>query len=1133
MKSPLLLCALLALPVLAATPGPPTVAIPPGKTPLTDIGIYRVFWQSRGKEPVAMPDSWMGHFDPATGISYQPWGVVAGRPALLMHSPWRVPPGITWVEYSLQLPRATPIKLSFGIAMGADVVGPDKSDGVTFSCRLETKDGKQELMRKNYDRAEWLDYSFDLSKYAGEPVKLALEVDPGPKDNASFDFSFFGDASITAGKAGESARDTVVRLSRTKAYLATAGISLAGFANPTNQTLAPGNLLRGTTRLEETGGAWRFVYDGADARVVYTYRPATGSLSDFTAQVDGTPAFLPADGGGLTVMEEVGGKKQERQLSGGRAVAVRRDGTGLAMDWEYARAGKPLRVAWHFSLVGKALMVGVACESPVVTRFSLGNVGGAALRRTFSVPYLLQGNPHYLFAQNAYVCRFFDWKVSHASSCPQGGAVYEPKTDGTRNPLCEQGYIAVSPNVQEVLPAIPNPASPFRDMLGPCIMLDIWGHHRGTYAGDAENLRNLKDLGVDHMVIIQHDWQRYGYDVKLPDHIPANPAYGGEEGMKLFGQAANECGYRWSVHENYIDLYPDAPSYDALARVLREDGSPSPAWYNPGTKVQSYGLKSNRALEFAKQNAPEIHRRYGTTAAYLDVHSSVVPWHQLDHDATQPLAAMELAKVQNDTALFQYMRGTHQGPLFGEGANQFYWAGLCDGVEAQVQGGEDHQAFLDLDLLRIHPRMVNHGMGYYERWFRRGYDHQLGFETGTMEQIDKYRAMELAYGHAGFVGSPHDHNWHWVVREHQLMHPVQRLYGTSRPVDIEYEVAGQLVTASAALPAGDTARQRIRYESGLTLWVNWKPEPWKVEGRTLPQWGSLAKGPETEVSTALHDGRIADYAECPEYVFADARTYAYMPYRRAPVRIEPRLKDFAYLGGDRVRATYEWVVGETISEDYHCFVHGSQPAGGDVPEKIVFQQDHPLPKPTSQWRVGEVITDGPYEFPIAGPGDAFDLTIGMFKTDRLALKGVDDGHRRIILAKLKVTRENGRITGITAAKPDVRQLAATPAEADFTAHLNPPGTWVDFGKVATDGAVKINRDADRLVIFPYPRDCQFKLSLDVKALAPKADGRRIKLTALAAGDQRNLGEVPFQMEKGRLVFQAGMAGAGRYAVSWE
>ncbi len=204
---------------------------------------------------------------------------------------------------------------------------------------------------------------------------------------------------------------------------------------------------------------------------------------------------------------------------------------------------------------------------------------------------------------------------------------------------------------------------------------------------------------------------------------------------------------------------------------------------------------------------------------------------------------MALDKVIHDTELFQFERDTHQGPLFGEGANHFYWAGRCDGVEAQVAGGEDHSPLLDFDLLKIHPQMVNHGMGYYERWFRSGYQHRLGEETGTVEQIDKYRAMELAYGHAGFVGSPHDQNWQWVVREHHLLHPVQQLYGNSRPTDILYEVDGQLVTASAALALGETTRQRIRYDSGLTLWVNWRPESWQAAGRTLPQWGFLAWDP--------------------------------------------------------------------------------------------------------------------------------------------------------------------------------------------------------------------------------------------------------------------------------------------------
>ena len=602
--------------------------------------------------------------------------------------------------------------------------------------------------------------------------------------------------------------------------------------------------------------------------------------------------------------------------------------------------------------------------------------------------------------------------------------------------------------------------------------------------------------------------------------------------MKLFGQTANAYGYLWSLHENYIDLYPDAPSYDASARVLRADGTPSPAWYNPGTQVQSFGLKCNRALGYAKNNSPEVHRRYATTAAYLDVHSCVPPWHQLDHEANQPMAAMALAKVQYDTELFQFERDTHEGPLFGEGANHFYWAGRCDGVEAQVAGGEDHTPLLDFDLLKIHPQMVNHGMGYYERWFRSGYQHRLGEETGTMEQIDKYRAMELAYGHAGFVGSPHDHNWHWVVREHHLMHPVQRLYGTAKVTEILYEVDGQLVTASVALAVSDTSRQRIRYDSGLTLWVNWRPEPWQVEGHVLPQWGFLALGPQTQVSTMLNDGRVADFAECPEYVFADARTSFHMPYRREPRQIEPRLRDFQYLGGNRVRVTYEWVVGEAPDTDYRCFVHAVNPQAANNPDHIVFQQDHGLPKPTSQWRPNDVIVDGPYEIAVSDQFDAYDLTIGLFRDERLRLKGLRDAANRIVVARLNLQREAGKLVGVTATTPTSALLPRSATDADFSAHLNAAGTWIDFGPVATDGSVKINKHADRLVVFPYPRERVFRAVLDLQQLAPAARIDRVQVRMLAAGDQRDSGAASISLDGLRLQLTFGQPNVGQYLVTW-
>ncbi len=191
---------LLFAPTVSAAETPDlSVLLPPGETLLADIGTYRVSWQSYGQEPVAMPVSWSGHFEPRAGISYQDWGRVLGRRALLLHSPWHVPPGKTWADYELSLPRLVPIRLKLGIAMGPDVASPDRSDGVTFSCYLTVDGREQELLRRHQAEARWLDFDFDLTPYAGRTVVLRLQVEPGPKNNASFDYSFFGDARIAVG----------------------------------------------------------------------------------------------------------------------------------------------------------------------------------------------------------------------------------------------------------------------------------------------------------------------------------------------------------------------------------------------------------------------------------------------------------------------------------------------------------------------------------------------------------------------------------------------------------------------------------------------------------------------------------------------------------------------------------------------------------------------------------------------------------------------------------------------------------------------------------------------------------------------------------------------------------------------
>lgn len=1128
-----ILCALAIMPIYmeARADEVPdwSVTLPPGETRLSDIGLYRVSWQSYGREAVVMPPSWRGHADAVSGIMYQDKGRILDRSAFVMHPPWRVPPGRTWVEYSLALPAPTPICLSFGIAMGPDTTTAKKSDGVTFSCSLVEGGRETELMRQHHVKAEWRDYDFDLSEYAGKTIVVRLQVEPGPRNDSAFDHAFFGDAKITSGDAQAYREQLLHDIVSSKAYEATAKCGLAPLCNTAQHGVAPANLLPCTNALEQSGNEWHFSYEGDDCRLVYRYTPTSGTLDDFVVQMDGGPPFQPAVGGGASV--HVDKNEATLEARGGKAVRVMRDNDVLNVLWEYDIAGKPLRIDWTYKILGKSMLVSARCDEPLVSSFSLGDIGPTPMCKTIGVPGLL-GCMNYLRTPGVFICRYLDWSVSHASRTEQGEATYNQKTDGVRNPLVENGYIAVSPNMGEALPNIPNPPSPYLAELGPRIVLDIWRHHEGTYNGDAENLRELKDNGVDHLAIISHVWQCYGYDTKLPDHLPANPALGGDIGMAAFGRVANDCGYPWALHENYVDLYPDAPSYDPSARVLLADGSPAKAWFNPSTKVQGFGLKCNRSLGFARQTSPEIHRRFGTTAAYLDVHTCAPPSNQLDHQADQPMAAQARARVTYDTELFQFMRDTHGGPLFGEGRWHFYWAGLCDGVEAEVVGGEDHMPLLDFDLLKMHPQMVNHGMGYYEHWYRPGYNLRWGIDAGSMTQIDKYRAQELAYGHAGFVGDAQTDNIVWVAREHHLMYPVQRLYGTAKPVEIRYEVDGQMVTASAALAGGNTLRQRIRYDNGLTIWVNWRAEPWPIEGHLLPQWGFLAIAPDTEVSTALRDGKVADYAKCPEYVFADARTYAQAAFLGETKDIEPRLLSFKYLGENRIQVTYEWIVGESLNQDYRCFVHGIQ-SDGDGSQGIEFQQDHSLPKPTTEWRKGDRIVDGPHEFQVSDRLDACDLVVGLQNDHRILLRGHGGFEPRVAIARLKLQRQNGKITNITADSVDGPPNENARNQIDFASHLNPPGTWIEFGDVSTDGAVKIERENNQLVLIPLSRDRSFHVSMNLEALAPSADVSRVQVRALAAGTHRDLGPAGFKWDDGRLIVAWERSDAGHYVIVWK
>jgi len=744
-------------------------------------------------------------------------------------------------------------------------------------------------------------------------------------------------------------------------------------------------------------------------------------------------------------------------------------GGGAVLTRTYAVAGQTATVTITGRMRGKSLVFSVACDRPLISGLRGGDWGPTMRRRQVLLPYY-SSPVWFLTRENLFAGSFLDWTASGASSQDGTRAAYDARTDGTRNLLRERLVYTAAWHLAETLPNIPNPPSPFRADLSGRIMLDIWG---GSFPSIQAHLHALAASGLGPAAAILHDWQRDGYDNGLPAHVPANPKLGGDPAMVILVKEAQTDGIEVALHENYVDYYPNFEGFKDADIARAPDGGRVRAWYNPGTKTQSFAVKPSRILPLAQTQGPEIVRRYGSAACYLDVNSAVPPWFHVDADSGQP-GAGEFKTVRDaHRALWTYERGLHHGPVFGEGNNHWYWSGDLDGVEAQFgQGWHDGAGtsaplLVDFDLLKIHPLEFNHGMGYYERWWAHGPDAR----RGLLSLLDQYRMQEAAYGHQGFLGGEAWHDPALVWLETHLMRPLTVRTALAGPVAIDYFNGRRWLdtTAAAKSDAPDAwSRVRIRYGSGLTVWANGGASPLRVGGGTLPPNGWLASGAGLTAGTTLRSGVVSDMAETGDSVFVNARPASDWEMT-GTVRVRPTVAGFTPTGPRSFRASYQWAVGQALAADCSCFVHFVQPSATDDREGIRFQQDHALAQPTSHWKPGGMVSDGPWDITVpadAAPGD-YLWTVGLSAPGggRLALLGKSDAQNRIILGTLHVAPDGLTFTPIP---PD----AAPPA-----APVNQSGRVLDFGAVRTNGSAFLRREGPDWTLRPFPRDRPFTLEL--------------------------------------------------------
>ena len=614
---------------------------------------------------------------------------------------------------------------------------------------------------------------------------------------------------------------------------------------PTNATVnaAPRREAAATTGAE-------FTYPGPGYTITYHFTPNLGTLNDLRAVYNNNFTFAPAIGGGIYEVLLAGellrpweGRHTSQLLSesnqNGRYTATFR--------WSYN--GDSLDFTVRLWREQNKLRIEYDSASEKITQFHLDRSEDTPDPKVVELPY----GHNVLYTNGIFVSGMIDHEVSNASilyplkfrfsntSAYYGyGGEYRPLTNGRRRPLHEAATIAIAPTIEDVFYYPNNPVSPYRQQLTNKVVVDLW---QGDFAHQRQTLQTLADRGLTDLFVLLHRWQRFGYDNGLPTTYPAGNEFGGPTALAQVSNLCADKNYLLALHTNYTEEYPNSPDAKPSDLALDAAGNAIPGWFNQGTGLQSYVMKSARALHYANVYEPQIHSAYNTTAAFLDVHTAVLPGDRTDQDAAIADPGRQALVLNDYRALVANTRAMHNGPVAGEGFgyNFPFWAGYVDAIEADPRSHHDGDSgsnvptLVDYKLRALHGLFVPHGMGYLERFYLNQWD------NFTPAQLERYRATELAFGNAGFMSDLFGRNFtseraiNEAVREYCVMKSLQSRYLASTPQTIRYNRNNSWQTLSDALRAVlpttafdnvDAALSeqlgivQVVYANGLTLYVN-------------------------------------------------------------------------------------------------------------------------------------------------------------------------------------------------------------------------------------------------------------------------------------------------------------------------
>ena len=117
------------------------------------------------------------------------------HPAIAMHPPFKGGTGYAFAQYApVALPAATPAAFRALVGKGD---GSDPGDGILYRVAVLDESGKETIAAElTVTNHAWHSIQADLSKWAGQNVRLKLIADVGPRNNSSGDWACWAEQRI-------------------------------------------------------------------------------------------------------------------------------------------------------------------------------------------------------------------------------------------------------------------------------------------------------------------------------------------------------------------------------------------------------------------------------------------------------------------------------------------------------------------------------------------------------------------------------------------------------------------------------------------------------------------------------------------------------------------------------------------------------------------------------------------------------------------------------------------------------------------------------------------------------------------------------------------------------------------------